>query len=186
MDIGSEEIAGGVILRLAGPADAPALCTAYAENRKHLEPWQPRRPESFFTVAGQAQRLEEQERHRADGRLVPWLLEADGRVVGAITLSGIVMGAFCSSYLGYWVTEDQQGRGLATAAVERVCRIARDRVGLHRIEATTLPENTGSQRVLEKCGFEAIGMAPRYLHIDGQWRDHRMYQRVLHDDHPAL
>ncbi|MFG3207897.1 GNAT family N-acetyltransferase [Streptomyces sp. NPDC048192] len=173
-------------MRLAEPADAPALCTAYAENRTHLEPWQPRRPESFYTVAGQAQRLEEQKRQYADGRLVPWLFERDGRIVGVITLSGIVMGAFCSSYLGYWVAEDQQGRGIATAAVERVCHIARDGIGLHRIEATTLPENTGSQRVLHKCGFESIGTAPRYLHIDGRWRDHRIFQRVLHDDHPAL
>jgi ribosomal-protein-alanine N-acetyltransferase len=28
-------------------------------------------------------------------------------------------------------------------------------------------------------------MAPRYLHIDGQWRDHRMFQRILHDGPPA-
>jgi ribosomal-protein-alanine N-acetyltransferase len=185
MEIESEDIGDGVILRLAEPTDAAALCAAYAENRTYLEPWEPHRPESFFTVAGQLRRLEERQRQCADGRIVPWLLERDGRIVGTITLSGIAMGPFCSSYLGYWVAEDQQGRGIAAGAVRRVCRIARDRIGLHRIEATVLPENTGSRRVLEKCGFEAIGLAPRYLHINGRWRDHRIFQRVLHDEHPV-
>ncbi|MEU6373896.1 GNAT family protein [Streptomyces sp. NPDC046909] len=186
MDIGSEEITDGVILRIADPADAPELCAAYVENRKYLEPWEPRRAESFFTVDGQKKRLQEQRQLFAEGRIVPWIFESDGRIVGTITLTGIVLGPFCSSYLGYWVAEDQRGRGLATAAVERVCRVARETVGLHRIEATTLVENTGSQRVLEKCGFEAIGLAPNYLHINGRWRDHRMFQRVLHEADPAL
>jgi ribosomal-protein-alanine N-acetyltransferase len=33
--------------------------------------------------------------------------------------------------------------------------------------------------VLEKNGFEAYGTARAYLHIAGQWQDHRMYQRIL-------
>jgi len=52
---------------------------------------------------------------------------------------------------------------------------------LHRVEAGTLLHNTASQRVLERCGFEYYGTAPRYLFIRGAWRDHRLYQRILHD-----
>jgi ribosomal-protein-alanine N-acetyltransferase len=96
-----------------------------------------------------------------------------------------VLGPFRSAWLGYWIAADRQGRGLATAAVERVCRIARETVGLHRLEASTRPDNLASQRVLEKSGFEPIGMAPRYLHIGGEWRDHRLFQRILHDDDPT-
>ena len=43
-------------------------------------------------------------------------------------------------------------------------------------------ENTASQRVLAKCGFEQFGFAPKYLHINGAWRDHRMFQRILFDE----
>jgi ribosomal-protein-alanine N-acetyltransferase len=186
MKIGPEELPGGVTLRPAESSDAAALAAAYVENRKHLAPWEPRRPEDFFTVEGQRIRLEERLGQFAEGRLVPWHFEAEGRIVGAITLTGIVLGPFRSAYLGYWIAADLQGRGLATAAVERVSRIARETVGLHRIEATTLVDNAGSQRVLEKCGFEPIGLAPRYLHVDGEWRDHRMFQKVLHDDDPQL
>ncbi|GAA5609008.1 hypothetical protein Spla01_00136 [Streptomyces platensis] len=66
-----------------------------------------------------------------------------------------------------------------------VCRTAREAIGLHRIEATTLLDNDPSQRVLEKSGFEPIGMASRYLHINGEWRDHRLFQRILHAGPPS-
>ena len=59
--------------------------------------------------------------------------------------------------------------------------MARDELGLHRIEASTLLHNVGSQRVLLKAGFQQIGMAPRYLQIAGKWQDHNLYQVVLHD-----
>ncbi|WP_210592232.1 GNAT family N-acetyltransferase [Streptomyces sp. GESEQ-35] len=182
MEIGTEELPGGVTLRLAAPSDASALCAAYVENRDFLAPWEPRRPEGFFTVEGQAELLEVRMREFTEGRLVPWVFDSRDRIAGTIMLTGITLGPFCSAYLGYWVAADHQGHGLATAAVQQVCRIARDSVGLHRIEATTLLDNTRSQRVLEKCGFEPIGTAPRYLHVNGEWRDHRMFQRILHDD----
>ncbi|MFG2355107.1 GNAT family N-acetyltransferase [Streptomyces sp. NPDC048521] len=187
MRIETEEIAAGVTLRLLARGDVDALCAAYVANRKHLQPWEPVRPESFFTVAGQSERVHGLLRQFAEGSVLPLVLAAaDGRIAGAITLTGISRGPFCSAYVGYWVAADQQNRGLASAAVRRMCRIARDTVGLHRIEASTLLDNTGSQRVLEKCGFAPIGMAPDYLHINGAWRDCRLFQRILHDRDPVL
>ncbi|MEW2620204.1 GNAT family protein [Streptomyces sp. NPDC048106] len=179
-------LAGGVTFRPLAADDAEALAAAYTVNREHLAPWEPVRPEAFFTPERQRERIEGLLRQRAEGFVVPWVLaEADGRIVGAVTLTGISRGPFCSAYIGYWVAVDRQGLGLAGAAVSRVCGLARDRLGLHRIEASTLVENTGSQRVLAKCGFEPIGMAPDYLHINGRWRDCRLFQRILHDGDPA-
>ena len=48
-------------------------------------------------------------------------------------------------------------------------------LGLHRIEIAIRPENTNSLRVVEKLGLHEVGLAPRYLHIDGAWRDHRIF-----------
>ena len=47
--------------------------------------------------------------------------------------------------------------------------------GLHRIEIAIRPENSNSLRVVEKLGIREVGYAPRFLHIDGAWRDHRIY-----------
>ena len=113
--------------------------------------------------------------------MVAWVLEHDGEVVGRVNLNNLVLGALRSAAVGYWVDADHQGRGLATGAVEFACAQARDR-GLHRVEAGTLLHNTASQRVLERCGFEPYGMAPKFLFIDGAWRDHKLFQRILHDE----
>jgi [ribosomal protein S5]-alanine N-acetyltransferase len=54
-------------------------------------------------------------------------------------------------------------------------------LGLHRVEIAIRPENTASLRVVEKLGFTEIGYAPRFLHIDGQWRDHRIFALTVED-----
>jgi ribosomal-protein-alanine N-acetyltransferase len=54
--------------------------------------------------------------------------------------------------------------------------------GLHRLEGGTLLHNEASQRVLLRSGFEFFGIAPKLLFIAGAWQDHRLYQRILHDD----
>ncbi|MBX9424941.1 MULTISPECIES: GNAT family N-acetyltransferase [Streptomyces] len=163
-------------IRPAVPGDAAALARALLRNRDHMKPWEPRRPERYYTTEGQAERLR-------DGG-VRWLGVDGELIVGAVTLSGIVLGPFRSASMGYWVDRDRTGRGLATALVEEACRGAREELGLHRIQAGTVLRNHASQRVLAKSGFERIGTAPRYLHIDGAWRDHHLFQRILHDDPP--
>ncbi|WP_433547415.1 GNAT family N-acetyltransferase [Streptomyces sp. CA-294286] len=168
-----------VQLRPATLDDASALAEAIRLNRAHMRPWEPWRPESFYTEQGQRARLTGLLADRDAGRAVPWLLVDGERVAGGITLTNVAYGPFLSAHLGYWIDAEYGGRGLATAAVARVCDLARTEVGLHRIEAATLLTNAASQRVLEKCGFEDIGVAGRYLHIDGAWRDHRLFQRVL-------
>jgi ribosomal-protein-alanine N-acetyltransferase len=51
--------------------------------------------------------------------------------------------------------------------------------GLHRLEASLLPRNAASRRVLARAGFESIGVAPAYLKIAGEWQHHLLTQRIL-------
>ncbi|WP_187414962.1 GNAT family N-acetyltransferase [Nonomuraea sp. PA05] len=170
-----------VVLRLATEQDPEALHVAYVRNRDHLTPWEPRRPEEFFTVEGQATRLKGLLEQQAGGQAAAWVLADGDRVVGRMTLADIVRGPFLNAHLGYWIDFGYLGRGLATKAVREVCRIADEELGLHRVAAATLVHNEASQSVLRKCGFELFGTAPRYLEIDGRWQDHRQYQLILND-----
>ncbi|MFF9729980.1 GNAT family N-acetyltransferase [Streptomyces albidoflavus] len=76
------------------------------------------------------------------------------------------------------------GRGLAGQALAHAVAYARDALGLHRLEAGTLLDNTASQRVLLRAGFTWYGTAPDYLHIAGAWRDHHRYQLILGEVEP--
>ncbi|WP_327587618.1 GNAT family N-acetyltransferase [Nonomuraea sp. NBC_00507] len=174
-----------VVLRLATKQDAEAMLRAYVRNRDHLRPWEPRRPEEFFTLRGQARRLEDVLEQQAAGRTVPWVLADGDEIVGRMTLNTIVRGPWLSADLGYWIDARYTGRGLASRAVVEVCRMADQDLDLHRIAAATVLDNAASQRVLLKCGFEPYGLAPRYLEIDGKWQDHRLFQRIL-NDRPAF
>jgi len=53
--------------------------------------------------------------------------------------------------------------------------------GLHRVEINIRPENGPSRRVVEKLGFREEAYHPRYLHIDGAWRDHVGYAITTED-----
>ncbi|MGW2177906.1 GNAT family N-acetyltransferase [Streptomyces sp. NPDC001732] len=172
-------------LRPTVPSDAASLALALARSRAYMQPWEPIRPDAFYTEQGQRERLATLFADRDAGRAMPWVLaDEQDRAVGGFNLSGIVLGPVHSGILGYWVDVEYAGRGLATAAVRRICEVARDELGLHRIEAGTVLDNVASQRVLAKCGFEEYGLAPDFLYINGQWRDHRLFQRILHDGPP--
>lgn len=161
--------------------DAAELAAAYRRNRDHLEPWDPRRDESFFTEDGQAAVVAGQLASMEVGQQASWVLTSGEEIVGRVNLNNIVLGVLRSGSLGYWVDHAHLRRGLATAAVEFAVDGAHQ-LGLHRVEAGTLVHNTASQRVLLSCGFEHFGMAPRLLFINGSWQDHNLYQRILHDD----
>lgn len=171
----------GCTLRLIQDTDAEALAAAYERNRAYLEPWDPVRPEGFFTSAWQAAEIPRQLADFASGELLPLVLASDSEILGRVTVSGVTRGVFQSGRLGYWIDENAAGRGTMSAAVRSTREIARDDFGLHRLEAGTLLHNRASQRVLENAGFERIGIAPLYLCIAGRWQDHVLFQTILRD-----
>ncbi|MFC0600548.1 GNAT family N-acetyltransferase [Streptomyces palmae] len=185
MDLPPIPLADRIRLRPVALDDAEGLCRAYLRNQDHLRPWDPARDARFYTPEGQADRVRDQLAERDAGRMLPWVLDDGERLLGTVTLTNIVQGPFRNAYLGYWIDAEHNGRGLASASVQAVLRVADEGLGLHRVEASTLIENTGSQRVLRKNGFEQIGTAPNYLHINGAWRDHLLFHRVLNDRPPV-
>lgn len=180
----TERLLGRYEIRPPQLSDAAALAAAYDRNRQHLAPYEPRRTPPFYTAAGQRDSIGISLEAVQHGRAAAWLILDGERVVGRVNLNSIVLGAAHSAHAGYWIDGDYNGQGLATAALEYACAAAAE-LGLHRIEAGTLTDNAASQAVLRKCGFERIGHAPAYLFIDGAWRDHDLFQRVLHDNPPG-
>ncbi|QHC58445.1 GNAT family N-acetyltransferase [Rathayibacter sp. VKM Ac-2760] len=181
----STAVGHGTVLRLATREDGPALAAAYRRNRRRLAPWEPLRSARFFEAGGQTDALADALHAHRSGALLPLVLECGDELVGRLTLSNVVRGAFDSADLGYWIDAELEGRGVMTRAVGATLGLARDELRLHRVQAGTLLHNRGSQTVLERNGFERIGVARRYLRIAGEWQDHLLFQVLLEDVPPA-
>jgi ribosomal-protein-alanine N-acetyltransferase len=170
-----------VELRLITLADVGELTELMQRSREHLKPWDPIRPDSFFTRAGQVEAVEMLLGQQESGTTIPWAIIVDGRIVGRITVTNIVRGPLLSGVVGYFVDPHVAGGGVASAALAAVISQAFGEIGLHRLEAGTLVHNVRSQRVLEKNGFERYGLAPKLLKIGGVWQDHVLFQRINED-----
>ncbi len=92
-----------------------------------------------------------------------------------MTVNNIVRGSAQFASIGYWIDQRLAGRGIMPRAVAMAIDHCLTTAGLHRVEVCIRPENTNSLRIVEKLGLREIGLAPRFLHIDGAWRDHRIY-----------
>jgi ribosomal-protein-alanine N-acetyltransferase len=116
-----------------------------------------------------------------ENRTLPWVVTYDGALVGQLTVGGISWGSLRGAYIGYWVDSRVAGRGIMPIAAGMATDFCFRQLGLHRIEINVRPENQASRRIPEKLGFRVEGLRPRYLHIDGDWRDHMTYALVAED-----
>jgi ribosomal-protein-alanine N-acetyltransferase len=169
-------VSAGVTVRTLTEDDVPALTALLVANRDHLAPWDPQRADEYFTEEFQRSDTARLLEVHRQGGVLPGVVLLDGEPVGRINVDNVVRGAFLSGDLGYWVAEHVTGRGVATAAVAAMTRLAFGEAGLHRLQAGTLLHNGASQRVLRRNGFTAIGVAPRYVRIAGEWQDHVLFQ----------
>lgn len=94
---------------------------------------------------------------------------------GAINLTNIVYGKFLSGYLGYYAFAGYERQGYMRWGLKAVAKYAFKELKLHRLEANIQPENTASINLVRSCGFEREGFSPKYLKINGRWRDHERW-----------
>ena len=164
-------------IRPLSPGDAEAVLRLRLANRSFLEPFEPVRQSSFFTFAGHSGQIEAENRQwEANAAFAFGIFgSSSDEMIGRVALSNVVWSAWQNATLGYFVSQNCNGRGVATEAVSSACRFAFTHVHLHRVQAGVMPRNKASIRVLEKVGFRHEGFSPRYLNINGVWEDHEMF-----------
>ena len=151
--------------------DARALERELTENRSWLRKWEATNPHGpmSFDVRSSIRSLQQNARA---GLGIPFVVEYDGRLAGQLNVSSIAYGSLSSATIGYWVSEKFAGKGATPTAVALATDHCFFAVGLHRMEICIRPENEPSLRVVEKLGFRYEGLRRRYIHINGDWRDH--------------
>jgi len=170
-----------LVIELASPAHAVLHARHFSRNREHFARWNPPledvESEGFWKRSLPAS-VAEFEAGRSL-RLVALPRESPGeRLVARINFTQIVRGAFHSCMLGFAVDRDDEGRGLMTEALAASIDWIFATMNLHRIQASHLPENERSRRLLARLGFAPEGLARQYLYIAGAWRDHVINARL--------
>ena len=173
---------GHVGVRPLVRSDAWAIDALRSANVDWLSKWDATIPTGAgIPIQTQAALIAFQRRKAKAGLMMPFAVTWDGELVGQITVNTITRGSALSASIGYWIAESHAGRGATTLAVALVSDHLLVKAGLHRVEIAIRPENAASLRVVEKLGFEEVGLARRYLHINGAWRDHRIFQILAED-----
>ena len=162
---------GPVAIRPIRLRDSRVLERELLDNRSWLRKWEatnPGGPVGFDARASIRSLLA----HARAGHGVPFVIEYEGELAGQLNVSGMSYGSLSSASIGYWVAERFAGRDVTPTAVALATDYVFFTLGLHRMEICIRPENAPSLRVVEKLGFRYEGLRRRFIHINGDWRDH--------------
>ncbi|WP_446216256.1 GNAT family N-acetyltransferase [Micromonospora sp. IBHARD004] len=154
---------------------ADALLAFERENREYFARSVPDRGDAYFAEFPARHRalLAEQDAGSIHFHVV---LDDRGALIGRVNLVDVEDG---TAELGYRIGERATGGGVATAAVEAVCRLAATTYGLATLTAVTTRDNPASMAVLGRTGFTAVAE----IVLDG--RPGVRYRRDLIPTHRA-
>jgi ribosomal-protein-alanine N-acetyltransferase len=171
---------GAVTIRPIRLRDTRALERELMFNRNWLRRWEATSPigPASFDVRTSIRNLLA---HAREGFGLPFLIEYEGGLAGQLNVSGISYGSLSSATIGYWVGEQFAGKNITPTAVALATDHCFFTMGLHRMEICIRPENEPSLRVVEKLGFRYEGLRRRYIHINGDWRDHFCFALTVED-----
>jgi ribosomal-protein-alanine N-acetyltransferase len=184
-----------VYLRPPMMADYTVWAELRARSRTFLEPWEPLWGENALARTTYRGRINRVVREWNADQGYAFHIFATGAdtftrdtLLGGVNLNNVRRMSAQSCSLGYWMGAPFAGRGLMRAALDLLLPFAftptqaeRPGLGLHRIDAACIPDNAPSRRLLQRCGFREVGLAPGYLKINGKWRDHICHQLLAEE-----
>jgi [ribosomal protein S5]-alanine N-acetyltransferase len=170
-------------LRPPSRGDYKQWTVVRAASRAFLEPWEPAWGDDALERAVFRDRVARiHQEWRLDlGYGFHIFRKSDDGLIGGVNLNNVRRGVAQAANLGYWMGELYANQGYMTDAVRTLLPHAFQGLGLHRVDAACIPENTPSRHLLAKFGFKEIGEAKGYLKINGEWRDHLLTSALLED-----
>ncbi len=170
-----------MVLRPLRYRDARAWLEVRQRNYEWLRPWEPTAPVPGARPSTSFRQMVRRYNAQARaGESLPWAITYHGRLAGQMTISSIIWGSARMGSAGYWIDREVAGRGVTPTALALAVDYCFFTVGLNRVEVNIRPENHASLRVVRKLGFREEGIRQRFLHIDGDWRDHVSFALTVH------
>lgn len=160
-------------LRLLEHRHAQMLFDLTIKNCEHLRPffpWVPNTKEVSQTESYIKTGLEQFARN--DGFQAGIFLR--GELVGMVGLHYIRWNSERTE-IGYWLSENVQGQGIATRTVRALCAHCFDELKLGRVEIRCATANVRSRKIPERLGFTQEGVLRRMDRLESGWSDWVVY-----------
>ena len=170
-----------LILRVLTPDYAKSVCRFVTKNRKQFEIYEPILPANYYTWEHQQAILSGELKltlQTKNIRYYIFLKENPEQIIGTVALHNIASAAYSSCEIGYKFDADYQHKGYAREAVAMAVSIAFAALGLHRVYARVMPENTASIKLLKDLLFEEEGLERECIKIQGKWQDHLRFSLI--------
>ncbi len=166
-------------LRLRDESHAKETFWLIKKNEAHLRPWM-KWIDKVETVDDSIANIE--------SNIEDWEMKTDlhlgvfrdGVMVGMISMHNIDY-LNHKAYIGYWLDEDNQGKGIMTAAVRSLIEYGWAALGLNRIEIRAGVENVKSRAIPERLGFRQEGVIRQGEFVNGAFIDLVIYGLVKGD-----
>ena len=172
-----------VLMRPPRLSDGPQWIEVRSVNKDHIQPFEPKWAENGLERDFFERRIRRQARDWELGQANAFLIfkKADMHLIGGMNINNICRGAAQYAAIGYWIDQAHEGQGYMAEAIQLTLEYCFEDLGLHRVNASCLPENTRSKNTLLKAGFKEEGFAEKYLQINGRWRDHELFGLPVED-----
>ena len=162
---------GPYALRRLRTEDVPDIFASIDTQRRHLGRWLPfvadthQIEQTWQVVAGML----------ADTANPVYTIRNGETFAGLIGFKSADAGKR-SIEIGYWLREEQQGKGIMTAAVRALCDLAFGEMGMRRVEIRCGTGNLPSNRIPQRLGFRRSHVEVQGEQLsDGAWIDLDVY-----------
>lgn len=178
-----------LVLRILSARSAGLVTDFYRRNLDDFAKYEPLNKRQAVSQPYQHQILEyEQQYYKAGSMVRFFIFEKDNpfRIIGTISFREIRRAFYSSCTVGYKIDTACRRQGFATEALDAAIKKVQREYYLHRIQATVLPDNTASIRLLEKLGFEKEGLIKDMMFLENVWKDHYLYGKIFDTPVPPL
>lgn len=153
----------------------------YTNNKLLFESYEPTRPKNFYTVSYQRSTLSYEYNEIMNRRMLRlWIYTKDNpdTIIGTLSFSNILTGAFSSTVMGYKLDERYWKLGYGLEACTKGIHIIFNDYRLHRIEARIMPTNISSLKLIARLGFQFEGTEYKSIEINHHWENHHRFSML--------
>jgi ribosomal-protein-serine acetyltransferase len=173
---------GGVFLRLLQEDDAPELQALIEANRANLSRWLPWAGGQTLEDTAGFIRATRKQLVESDG--FQTAIACEESIAGVVGFVGVDW-QNGSTNVGYWLGEDQRGKGIMTKAVRALAGHAFSVWNLNRVEIRVAIENRPSRAIPERLGFRQDGILRAAQLVQGRYFDLAVYSMLAADWNPT-